>query len=66
MEGRSIKETAKSLGIHPTLLNKIEAGREYIPPKWRRPLAEFFNVQVEAICDPQTDWPRLIEKEKGL
>lgn len=58
--GRSIREFAKILGMPENVLNRIERGQLYVPPKWRRPLAEALGVPEEEICDPRTGWPRLV------
>ncbi|NPV70417.1 MAG: helix-turn-helix domain-containing protein [Firmicutes bacterium] len=58
--GVTAREFAKAVGIPEVTMYRIERGRQYVPPKWRRPLAEALGVSEEEICDPKTGWPRLV------
>ncbi|HHV78528.1 MAG TPA: helix-turn-helix transcriptional regulator [Firmicutes bacterium] len=57
--GLKASELARRLGLAETMLIRIELAQAYVPPKWRRPLAEALGVEPEAIMDPATGWPKL-------
>jgi transcriptional regulator with XRE-family HTH domain len=50
-KGLKINEMAQAVGIHETLLSKIELRQSYCPPKWREKLANFLEVTTDEIFD---------------
>lgn len=63
--GKTLRQTARELGISEMSLCRIERGQAYVPPGWRQKLADFFGVPVSEICDPATGWPTLIDQPKA-
>lgn len=59
-QGLKIIDVSKKLGIHETLLSKIEKGQHYVPTKWREKLAEFYDVNADKLFDSK-GWPIVIE-----
>lgn len=62
--GKTLRQVARELGISEIGLCRIERGQAYVPPKWRRPLAEVLGVEPEEILDPKTGWPKFVESER--
>lgn len=50
--GWSQAEVSRLTGIHPAVLSNLEAGRAYPWPRYKRLLAELFQMEPEVLFEP--------------